>query len=185
MNYRSREGDSRLSPGLRILCLHDVHSNSSKLSDRLETLGERLYEKHAIDLVYVNSPLIASTVTDTNAEEAPDRVWWDAQDGKFVGLDASLLLLRQVWNSKPFWGILAVGQGAAVASFLPMLPVDPTPSFCIFVQGETILEEEELLVDIPCLHIVGTSKKNMGMWRRYCMYVHKTHEMSNSLLYYL
>jgi Serine hydrolase (FSH1) len=34
----------------------------------------------------------------------------------FRGLDASLMLLRQIWNSCPFWGIVGVGQGAAMAS---------------------------------------------------------------------
>jgi hypothetical protein len=157
MNYRGREGDPRLLPGLRILCLHDANSNSTKLSNKLEELGERLYEKHAIDLVYINSPL--TNGASTSKTEEPDRVWWeDTDDGKFVGLDASLLLLRQVWNSMPFWGILAVGQGVAAASFLPLLPVDPMPAFGIFVHGESILEEEERLIEhFPCLHVVGAN----------------------------
>jgi hypothetical protein len=157
MNYRSREVDPRLALGLRVLCLHDANSNATKLSNQLEELGERLYEKHAIDLVYINSPL---TNGATNSEtEEPDRIWWeDTDDGKFVGLDASLLLLRQVWNSMPFWGVLAVGQGAAAASFLPLLPVDPMPAFGIFVHGESILEEEERLIEqFPCLHVVGAN----------------------------
>jgi Serine hydrolase (FSH1) len=41
---------------------------------------------------------------------------------QYRGLDASLLLLQQIWISSsggaPFWGILGVGQGAAVASLL-------------------------------------------------------------------
>jgi Serine hydrolase (FSH1) len=35
---------------------------------------------------------------------------------EFCGLDASLMLLRQIWASCPFWGIIGVGQGAAIAS---------------------------------------------------------------------
>lgn len=145
-----------IAPIFRILCLHDEGSHASKLSDQLEDFGERLYENHAIDLVYVNSPLLLKEST----RETPDRVWWEEQEEhKCVGLDASLLLLRQVWTSMPFWGILAVGKGAAVGSFLPLMPVSPMPAFCIFVNGETLLEEEqELLVDdLPCLHIVGES----------------------------
>lgn len=77
---------------------------------------------------------------------------------QYVGLDASLLLLRQIWASEPFWGILAFGQAASVASFLPLMPVSPLPGFCIFVEGTTILDEQELLMidPMPCLHIVGT-----------------------------
>jgi hypothetical protein len=76
---------------------------------------------------------------------------------QYVGLDASLLLLRQVWTSMPFWGILAVGQAASVASFLPLMDnLSPQPSFCIFVEGFSLLDEDEMLVDnLPCLHIVG------------------------------
>jgi hypothetical protein len=230
MNYRS---ESRLAPCLRILCLHATNSNASQLSDQLEELGERLYEKHAIDLVYVNSPLLKADPDfrinlddledlddddddddDDDEEENADgnvkeeqkrhrrrpkidprgRVWWeDASAGKknndnnnndnehtttstgddsagasasaaataggskYLALDASLLLMRQVWNSMPFWGVLGVGDGAAVASFLPLLPVDPMPAFGIFVHGTTLLDEEESLIDAwPCLHIVGT-----------------------------
>jgi hypothetical protein len=226
MNYRS---ESRLAPCLRILCLHDTNSNASQLSDQLEELGERLYEKHAIDLVYVNSPLLKADpdfrinlddledlYEEEEGEENADgnnikeeqkrrhrrrpkidprgRVWWeDASAGnkknnnknepttttgddsvdadadtsaaaaataggsKYLALDASLLLMRQVWNSMPFWGVLGVGDGAAVASFLPLLPVDPMPAFGIFVHGTTLLDEEERLIDAwPSLHIVGT-----------------------------
>jgi len=182
---------------LRILCLHDDDSHAMELSNSLEVLGERLFEKHGIDLVYVNSPLISRTQQVLGPQELPSRVWWEEQkapagkspapttdsspwnddeddksdddpntqeapthdnenDKNFVGLDASLLLLKQVWNSMPFWGILAIGKGAAVGSFLPLMGLSPEPSFCCFVHGESLLEETEQLMDtMPCLHIVG------------------------------
>ena len=40
--------------GLRILCLHDAHSSASSLKAALTMLGDRLYQKHGIDLVYIN-----------------------------------------------------------------------------------------------------------------------------------
>ena len=183
---------------LRILCLHDDESHAMELSNSLEVLGERLFEKHGIDLVYVNSPLISRQQEVLGPGELPNRVWWEEQaptgkstplpttntvespwndedddkseddpntqeaphsnanDKNFVGLDASLLLLKQVWNSMPFWGILAIGKGAAVGSFLPLMGLSPEPSFCCFVHGESLLEETEQLIDMPCLHIVGT-----------------------------
>ena len=49
------------SGNLRILCLHDDESNAMELSDTLEILGERLFEKYGIDLIYVNAPLISSS----------------------------------------------------------------------------------------------------------------------------
>ncbi|GAX10117.1 hypothetical protein FisN_3Lh308 [Fistulifera solaris] len=201
---------------LRILCLHDSHSNAEQLKTELDTLGKRLFEKHGgIDLVYVNSPIALQLETE--------RVWWEAvkqrpalspqqkqhqadlifdsdnddeeendengsmessQDQElslqaasekegtsamselaapyYRGLDASLQLLRQVWMSQPFWGILGVGQGAAVSALLTLIlqtsenPVPP-PSFAIFVRGQTLLPEQECLIDhMPCLHILDT-----------------------------
>ena len=172
-NNRPRTADPVLAPSLRILCLHDSGSNAGELSDQLEVLGERLYENHRIDLVYVNSPLLLHNKDNDDSDEPPSssngepkRVWWEEKvdpnnpDGpkQFVGLDASLLLLRQVWNSMPFWGILAVGQGAAAAAFLPLLPVSPPPCCMIFLHGETLLEEQELLLvdnQLACLHLMS------------------------------
>ncbi|KAG7340271.1 serine hydrolase [Nitzschia inconspicua] len=78
---------------------------------------------------------------------------------RYVGLDASLLLLRQIWTSAtpPYWGILAMGQGASVASILALMELPtPKPFFCVFVHGTSLLPETENLNldDIPCLHIV-------------------------------
>jgi hypothetical protein len=199
-------------PALRVLCLHGANSNASELSHILDAMGERLFLNHRIDLIFLDSPLLArqqqerhdspeteqpspATIDWSERHAAHPRVWWevsevegrtenyfaggtdgdgvdaqgvesretiipdrDAKESKqYVGLDATLLLLRQVWTSTPFWGILAFGQGASVASFLPLMAVSPMPGFCIFVEGTTILDEEELLVvdHIPCLHIVG------------------------------
>ncbi|GAX16210.1 hypothetical protein FisN_3Hh308 [Fistulifera solaris] len=201
---------------LRILCLHDSHSNAEHLKTELDVLGKRLFVKHGgIDLVYVNSPIALHVETE--------RVWWEAvkqlpalssqqkqhqedlvfdsdnddeeendengsidssQDRElslqpasetegipemddlavpyYRGLDASLQLLRQIWMSQPFWGILGVGQGAAVAALLTLIlqssedPVPP-PSFAIFVRGQTLLPEPECLINqFPCLHILDT-----------------------------
>ena len=58
----------------------------------------------------------------------------------------------------PFWGILGMGQGAAIGSLLSLLPhVKPRAKFGIFVQGEALIQEDEELVDAmdwSCLHIV-------------------------------
>jgi len=92
-----------------------------------------------------------------------------------IGLDASLLHLQQIWKSMPFSGILAIGQGASVASLLPpsdsMQLVSSTPSGCtnnsssssmdfgIFVHGEALMEDEEaLMAHWPCLHVVAEHK---------------------------
>lgn len=186
----SRSDGGMLAPSLRILCLHDGNSNAGELSDQLEVLGERLYEKHMIDLVYVNAPLLVKASSEDQAayhlnplNNNPQRIWWEEKETddkgdavpanetspddenrskrKFLGLDASLLLLRQIWNSMPFWGVLAVGQGAAAGAFLPLLPVSPPPQFMIFVRGEALLDEMEPLVDTAlsscCLHLMSST----------------------------
>jgi hypothetical protein len=153
-----------------------------ELSNSLEVLGERLFERYGIDLVYVNSPLVSRQTNTNQKNELPNRVWWEEKEAttnaenqdindetgntpstnkQLVGLDASLLLLKQVWNSMPFWGILAIGKGAALGSLLPLMALNPEPSFCCFVHGDSLLEDEEerLIDNLPCLHIVGKSNE--------------------------
>jgi hypothetical protein len=237
-------GTSSSSPSpssslLRVLCLHDETSNSYELSRKLDSLGERLYQKHGIDLVFVDGPLVVNTNTADNDNNCdnwdnkasastaggentnrwrhrhPLRAWWEEEDKKnvrvnedetevgndddddndnnnnyndndndnkndkpqYVGLDASLLLLKQVYTASPFWGILAVGQAAGAAALLPLLPSTTTttinddgttstkqqhqqqPAFMIFINGSTLMEEDESLtehIDLPCLHLFGT-----------------------------
>jgi len=181
--------------GLRVLCLHDAHSSASDLKALLKNLGDRLYVKHGIDLVYINSPLCASVQSDS------DRHWFEAASKKqrqqqaaankigrtqqqehqqeqeaqsssespeedqpqLIGLDASLCLLQQIWNSMPFWGILGIGQGAAIGSLLSLLPnIKPRAKFGIFVQGEALIQEAERLVDADdwsCLHVLGNMRE--------------------------
>lgn len=127
---------------LRVLCLHDSSSNAAELETQLFSLGERLFQKHGIDLVYINSPLT------TNGEDADvPRMWWEEQENSYVGLDASLMLLQQIWGSSPFWGIVAVGQGAAVASILIALLENQRklvpPHFSVFISGKALVESQE------------------------------------------
>lgn len=146
------------APSLRILCLHDAHSSAEELYEKMKVMDKRLFEKHNVELVYVNSPLL-----DTNSING--LVWWQEEENddkeetnqqRNIGLDATLLHVKQVLASMPFSGLLAVGQGAALGSLLPFLVDDL--EFCIFVNGYSLLQEEERLVDEdwPVLHIVGT-----------------------------
>ncbi|KAI2494717.1 serine hydrolase [Fragilaria crotonensis] len=144
--------DQRSYVSIRVLCLHDANSNAKLLHERLRPLDERLYEKHGIEFVYINAPLVV-VEEDMEAEDRR-RIWWEAmEDHDYVGLDASLLHIQQIWKSMPFCGILAVGQGAAVASLLPML--ETGIGFGVFVYGQALLEEDEpMMANWPCLHIV-------------------------------
>jgi hypothetical protein len=110
---------------MRILCLHDAHSDARALQAQLAKLDERLWQKHGrMELVYVNAPLVVHHVhnhltTKDNGTQQP-RAWWQACDDSDprLGMDASLLLLVQLWKATPFAGILGVGQGALMGRLL-------------------------------------------------------------------
>ncbi|CAB9515303.1 expressed unknown protein [Seminavis robusta] len=173
--------DDAPSTGLRILCLHDEHSSASELKTHLTLLGDRLYQKHGIDLVYINSPLCTSQLGGET-----DRIWYDTTvKQELLGLDASLCLLQQIWTSMPFWGILAVGQGAAVGSLLSLLPdVKPRAKFGIFIQGEALIQEAEQLVDAgddwDCLHIVDPNVKTESGGRLIQQFGGAAHQISRN-----
>jgi|EP00979_Chaetoceros_neogracilis_P000691 hypothetical protein len=112
---------------IRVLCLHDSGSSAIDLISHLQKLGERLHKDHNIELAFINAPNIKSSALQHSNIDSDDldREWYHDGDQKKVGLDASILHLRQIWTrslySNPFHGVLGVGQGAAVASLLPLL----------------------------------------------------------------
>lgn len=152
---KSQRANYQSQASIRVLCLHDANSNAKELHKWLQPLDERLYYKHSIEFVYINAPLVVIE-EDMDAEDRK-RVWWEATDRHpHVGLDASLLHIQQIWKSLPFSGILAVGQGAAIASLLPMM--EPGIDFGIFLHGKALLEENEpMMAHWPCLHLVDES----------------------------
>jgi hypothetical protein len=137
-----------LPTSLRILCLHDNNSSAEERYNKLLNLDHRLYRNHQVELVYVSSPLRTNDIGSD--------VWWEEGVEKdYLGLDASLLHIRQVLGTMPFSGMLALGQGAGLASLLQLMGIEL--EFGIFVHGHALLEEEERLVDHwPVLHICGT-----------------------------
>jgi hypothetical protein len=98
---------------------------------------------------------------DNEFDQDDDEIPEPASQGQqqFVGLDASLLLLREVWTSAPHWGLLGVGQGAAVASLLSLLPTTCPPPQCLVLcrTSHTLIQDEERLSHVPCLHLVGAA----------------------------
>lgn len=138
---------------LRVLVLHDAQSNAKESHLLLKDLDDRLYEKHGIELVYINSPLVV--VGDEMGQDRR-RVWWEdnaEESHPYLGLDASLLHIQQIWKSNTLSGILAIGQGASIASLLPMM--HPQLEFGVFIFGKTLMEEDEqLMANWPCLHLV-------------------------------
>lgn len=156
-------------PPLRILCLHDSESNAAYLKSALQKLGDRLWENHRIELVYINAPLV---VQDNDQK----RSWWHMTEEKpYLGLDASLLMIKNMWMSwSSFSGILGVGQGAAIGALLTLLLFEESeetaavsgcvrapPQNAIFVDGFTVLPEDMPLLSIQrleALHILPAAQ---------------------------
>lgn len=113
--------------------------------------------------VYINSPL---KIEEQNPDDGERRIWWEeSENHPFGGLDASLLQIQQIWKSSNFSGILAFGHGAAIASLLPLL--QPLVEFGIFLHGEALLEDDEMLMENwPSLHMVQESAKTKPSWQR-------------------
>ena len=138
---------------MRILALHPSGSSADDLQHSLRDLDDGLRTKHGIELVYVDAPLLSSPPGKCSEIEkklngdgfdspSKRRCWFDADlngssrrcgapgtsDGtaiQYVGLDASILHLSQIWNrrvhSNPFSGIISLGQSAAISALLPLL----------------------------------------------------------------
>ena len=157
-------------PPLPILCLHDAHSDAHYLQAKLQKLGDRLWQNHGCELVFVQAPLVVAG--------KDRRAWWQSTDDDqqpYLGLDASLLLVKQMWMSSSFWGILGVGQGAALASLLTLWLMEETttgdlagvrapPQCAIFVDGYTVLPEDMPLVSIQrlqSLHILAPGSNSI------------------------
>ncbi len=121
-----------------------------------------------------NSESSSNALLHTTKLERCDPVIPIDQTMRYHGLDASLMLLRQIWTSCPFWGILGVGKGAAVASLfttilesemltyhaatnnahtsdsLPHVHIPPNvPELIILVSGESLLSVDEALLVCP------------------------------------
>lgn len=137
---------------IRILCLHNENSSAASLIDQLQLLGQRLQHNHNIELAFVNAPHIIARPAppppksswnddkdqkdhdedsehpdndDNNDDDDEKRRVWYYNSKEKIGLDASILHLRQIWTrslySNPFSGILGIGQGAAIGGLLPAL----------------------------------------------------------------
>jgi Serine hydrolase (FSH1) len=197
---------------LRVLCLHDEQSNATQLATQWSRLEEKLAERHGVELVFCNGPIIVlppttawpageedgcgttsesyypPTAADMNGEEEAmsiPRAWWAREqqgandtdttagagtslvltDGDSIrtavtGLDASLMLLRQIWTSSPFIGIVGVGQGASMASLLTASVLEPPPHFLVLVDGASLFPDEEQLSTIPTLHLVDENEED-------------------------
>ncbi|KAG7442929.1 FSH1-domain-containing protein [Guyanagaster necrorhizus] len=183
-----------------ILVLHGYAQNASIFSKRLGALRKQCGKD--IDLVFVDGPHIlqpvdlqfntASVVQSTestlsafgaseaNNSEDPSltlRGWYKANHDrtKAIGLEDSLVVLRDILKERKFDGVLGFSQGAALAAFLsallekpeayPRFLIDgeaphPPLQFCISVAGFKIADPLSDIVynptyATPTLHVLG------------------------------
>uniref|UniRef100_A0A7S3P652 Serine hydrolase domain-containing protein n=1 Tax=Amphora coffeiformis TaxID=265554 RepID=A0A7S3P652_9STRA len=174
-NHHGHNNNNNRGPPIRILCLHDANSNANSLQTKLQKFGDRLLENHNMELVYINAPLVMNQNhdNDNNHTEESQRSWWQATDEHpYLGLDASLLMLKHIWNSwSSFSGVLGVGQGAAIGALLTLWLFEESDRACqalrappqnaIFIDGYTVLPEDMALLSIQrleALHILPASE---------------------------
>ncbi len=81
-----------------------------------ENIPSEIYTKNQD--IFTNGNSSSSSINEDDVEQRPINV-------EYVGLDASLFHLGQLWNqnllSKPYQGILAFGQGAALAGIIQLI----------------------------------------------------------------
>lgn len=128
------------NPPMRILCLHDQSSSSIDFHHSLRELTSKLLHRHYIKLLFIDSPLMTK-------EQCPSaRMWFlenepNGDQSQMLGLDASLLHIRQLWTHMMPNGVLGFGQGAAMASVMCRMSASssstifPGLQFGIFLHG--------------------------------------------------
>ncbi|KAG7450782.1 FSH1-domain-containing protein [Guyanagaster necrorhizus] len=174
-----------------ILVLHGYAQNAHILSKRLGALRKQCGKD--VDMVFIDAPHVLQAedlfggasesnenVSEASTNEDPTltpRGWFRAFADKTraVGLDDSLILIRDVLKERTYDGVFGFSQGAAVAALLcallenpesyPPFLIDgksphPPLKFCVAVAGLRIMDP---LADVlfnpaystPTLHIIG------------------------------
>ncbi|KAF8912681.1 FSH1-domain-containing protein [Mucidula mucida] len=183
-----------------ILVLHGYSQNAAIFSKRIGALRKQCGK--SVDFVFLDGPIVlqpvdlfgASSSNETSTEGrlaelgaseagATDdpalkpRGWYKANHDKTkaIGLEDSLVLLRETLKERKFDGVFGFSQGACMAAFLAALlerpevyppflvdgkPPHPPFQFCVSVAGFKIVDPLSEVVfktsyDTPTLHVIG------------------------------
>jgi len=179
-----------------VLVLHGYSQNASIFSNRLGALRKDC-AKSGVDFVFIDAPHILkpadifprqSSILDAenqnnqaDTEETDPsslaRAWWtyDRERSKAVGLEESLVYIRDILRGRKFDGVLGFSQGAAFAAVIASLlerpdihppflfdgksPHSPL-QFCVAISGFKLLDPMcqpffEPAYTTPTLHVVG------------------------------
>eukprot|EP00586_Coscinodiscus_wailesii_P021916 CAMPEP_0172496900 /NCGR_PEP_ID=MMETSP1066-20121228/94676_1 /TAXON_ID=671091 /ORGANISM="Coscinodiscus wailesii, Strain CCMP2513" /LENGTH=390 /DNA_ID=CAMNT_0013269443 /DNA_START=24 /DNA_END=1196 /DNA_ORIENTATION=+ len=153
-------------------------ANDSIVPHNHETNNKNLSKKKPLHQRLVLRQWFADTPTSLSQPPSSDDGSDDDTSCYYVGMDASLLHLIQIWNrdiySRPFSGIIAFHQGGALAGLLPLLGnkfqgldfmvlangyvLHPLPSKgCMGLNLDDFLQNEVLVDGVETLHLIDKS----------------------------
>ncbi|ESK83977.1 ovarian cancer-associated 2 protein-like protein [Moniliophthora roreri MCA 2997] len=176
-------------PTKKVLVLHGYSQNANIFSKRLAALRKQC---RGVEMIFLDAPHVLQPVDlfgdtpesfDGASDPASDptltpRGWWkfaDSAKAKYVGIEATLDLIRDTLKTTRFDGVFGFSQGAALATLIaallerphlyPPFLVDghslhPPFQYCVSVAGfkardpvgDTILSPG---FSTPTLHILG------------------------------
>jgi hypothetical protein len=100
----------------------ETHRNN--LSTQRYTNNRSWFESFPSE-IYTKNRDYSTNSSSGSSSSSEDSMEQSQKTVEYVGLDASLFHLGQIWNqnqlSKPYKGILAFGQGAALAGIIPLI----------------------------------------------------------------
>ena len=171
---------------LRLLCLHGFQQTGSGFRSKLG--GLRKAVRGVAELEFMDAPhvvAVGETVrTETGLEfetQEEGRAWWrrgveqeEWQQGQEV--EESMVAIGRAWREGgQYDGLLCFSQGAALGGILCLLQHQGKLgfefNFIILVSGFTSdklkpsFEEQEGLISIPSLHVMGESDRNIVVAR--------------------
>jgi hypothetical protein len=148
---------------LRVLCLHDKHSHANELQDQLRALGNRLYENHQIDLIYVNAPLTVAPSSISNTEDnnnnnhpdLPARVWWKEEMERVMDQTAQLSLSEKESSNCTESAHATTSNTSDNITTTAVMDHDPTSTLPYFGLDVSLLLLQQVWASIPIQGILG------------------------------
>ena len=110
------QSQSSTGPCQKILVLHGSRQTGQLLLGRMDKLKKTLQKECN------NLQLIAPDGPFDHPEDANLRQWWDRHDSEYRGLETSLRMLQDLWESEggSLVGILGFSQGARLAHLIAL-----------------------------------------------------------------
>jgi predicted esterase len=156
----SSGADGQPSDTRKLLLLHGSRQTGQLLLSRIDKLRKKL--------LGVGVQLVAPDAPFPHPEDKSLRQWWTSRTGDHCdGLDESLQMLKELWQSERFEGVMGFSQGARMAHLMAVFAnvenAFPCLQYVILVSGYDaplpFSWKVDSLLDIPSLHVWGSSDK--------------------------